>query len=383
MPILRHILAIFTAFIALALAMPVIVLGIPFVVVSCFVRKLTTYLEPPSLEWPDIFEFDSFTGWKVKANLDCYCLEKRSDIFHVKTDRDGWPGTTRIDESEVIVFGDSHAFGYGIDQAKSFSQINPNLRIKAIGVPGYNMVQELLLMERLAPQLGQKMIVWFNYMGNDLYDNLSPEMNGYRAPFVRKNEGNGEWEIVTSHLASTPWTCSAGVKTLVRTKYPLKQVLHSDSLLARRAYSACESLIQRGAKLCNLVGSRLIVMSIPDTFALVPQQVAKAQTDYPFLKGLDADYPDHELGAICHKAGVQFVALKHHLDRNDYQARDDHWTEQGHRRVANVLRDLYCDRLAGTSWGRETVGREARAISQDRFVSLYRLHMRSEKKNSL
>ena len=58
-------------------------------------------------------------------------------------------------------------------------------------------------MQRYAPQLQGKLVVWFIYFGNDLYDNLAPDMYGYRTPFVR--EANGAWEMVTHHISPDKW----------------------------------------------------------------------------------------------------------------------------------------------------------------------------------
>ncbi|MGH7232438.1 MAG: SGNH/GDSL hydrolase family protein, partial [Nitrospiraceae bacterium] len=249
--------------------------------------------------------------------------------------------TLTVRDSDMVVFGDSNAFSYGVDHKHSFPQLIPDLKVKAIGVPGYNMVQELLLMERLAPQLKGKLVVWFCYIGNDLYDNLSPEMLRYRCPFVRLSPDRATWEIVTSHLSAESWRCSTGYKTLRRRGYPVIPSLHSDNLLSKRAYSACEALIERGHKLCTEYKCHLVIMSLPDPFALKEDRIERARETYQFLKELDAGYPDHKLRAICAKSGISFVALRQHLDQADYKTSHDHWTERGHRRVAEVLQGLY------------------------------------------
>ncbi len=334
--------------IGLVLAMPILILGIPFVAVAACVRLLAPRLEPSCIRWPDMFVFDPTLGWSAKANMDCHCLEETDDVFHVRTDDNGWPGKRTIADSDVVVFGDSHAFSYGIDHAQSFAEVNPELRVKAIGVPGYNMVQELLLIDRLAPQLTGKLVVWFCYIGNDLYDNLSPEMLGYRCPFIRQSRDTGEWEIVTTHLGPDSWTCSKGAQTLRRGRYPLLEGLHSDTALSQRAYSACEVLIRQGQRTCSKQGARLVVMSIPSPFTLDAKQLGRARDTYQFLHGLDADYPDHRLRKICTRSGVRFVPLKDYLDINDYKLLHDHWTERGHRRVAKALNDLYRDHAVAT-----------------------------------
>lgn len=348
MSVLRTILAGLTALLALALAAPVIALGLPFMLVSYCVGLLASHLEPKCIQWPDIFEFDSMLGWKARPNLNCSCLDVRDDVFHILTDQQGWPGSRTIENSDIVVFGDSHAFGYGVDHKNSFSQVNCGVRIKAIGVPGYNMVQELMLLERLAPKLQLKMVVWFCYVGNDLFDNLSPEMLGYRAPFLRRSQGSTAWEVVTSHLSPAPWISSTGARALRRSGFPLIPGLHSDSFLSHRVYAACETLIDRGHQVCKSNGARLVVACIPEPFSLDPNQVAAARKRYPFLKNLDPNYPDEKLRAMCEKMGVRFIALKDHLELGDYKLSHDHWTERGHRRVANVLSHLYRGHADGT-----------------------------------
>jgi hypothetical protein len=339
------------AVIALVLTMPVVILGLPFVLVSLFVGLITSRLEGKCIRWPDIFEFDATLGWKARPYLNCFCLEPGDDVFHLVTDGDGWPGSHAIEDCDMVVLGDSHAFSYGVDHEKSFSQLNRGIKIKAVGVPGYNMVQELMLLEELAPKLRQKLVVWFCYVGNDLFDNLSPEMLGYRAPFLRRTERSNGWEVVTSHLAPHPWTCSAGSRTLRRNGYALMPSLHSDTSLSRRVYLACEHAIERGYQVCNSYGARLVIACIPDPFTLDPIQIAAAREKYPWLKNLAPEYPDEKLNAICNKVGIRFISMRDCLDREDYKQSHDHWTERGHRRVAKALHDVYREHITQTPGG--------------------------------
>jgi hypothetical protein len=80
------------------------------------------------------------------------------------SDAQGWPGTASIAES--VVFGDSYSFGYGVNvEASFFSECHCQARIKAIGAPAYNMVQEVLLMHQLSSHLSGKLVVWFHFRG--------------------------------------------------------------------------------------------------------------------------------------------------------------------------------------------------------------------------
>jgi hypothetical protein len=139
-------------------------------------------IEPRFLNWGQLIEFDKAFGWKSRPRIDAYHLA--DDVFHFTTGDDGWRGRRRLDESEIVVFGDSFAWGYGIDDEHHFAQLAEPLRVKTIGTMGYNMAHSLMWMERLSADLFDRLIVWFIYYGNDLYDKLTPHMRQYRAPFV-------------------------------------------------------------------------------------------------------------------------------------------------------------------------------------------------------
>jgi hypothetical protein len=154
-----------------------------------------------------------------------------------------------------------------------FSQPNGNIRIKAIGAPGYNMVQEILLMNALSSQLRGKLVVWFIYFGNDLYENLQPNFYRYRMPFVREINGTGDWEIVTSHVSPANWR-----SRFERDYYARLAEICSPTFLAQRVYSACEYLIGKGLEICNRADARLVVMTIPDITLISKNQTKRLAT---------------------------------------------------------------------------------------------------------
>jgi hypothetical protein len=153
---------------------------------------------------------------------------------HTGTDAQGWQGNSPS-QSEVVVFGDSFASGYGVNFAASFVELNPSVRIKAIGAPGYSMVQELLLMRQFVSQLKDKLVVWFICLDNDLYDNLRPsKANASRVPFVRSLKGGDDWEIVTRHINPAKWYCSS---VDPQSYYPMLATFCTTSFLSQRLFS--------------------------------------------------------------------------------------------------------------------------------------------------
>jgi hypothetical protein len=300
------------------------------------VRALGRLLESSFTPWGELIAFDRRLGWKARPNLDVHYLAEQDDVFSLVTDGEGWPGRRSLDESKVVVIGDSFAFGYGVDATRSFSEVNPALQVKAIGAPGYSMVQGVLLMETLGHRLEGKPVIWFVCLENDLQDNLAPEMRQHRAPFVRLDDRRGGWEIVDEHVEPAKWVCS---NSDVRRLFPRMCV---PGPLADRAYSACDYLIGRARASCALVGARLVVVTIPHPMQLSKRGVAElaALSGSPEL--CDENLPDRRIAECCRRHGVPMVAGMGHLCRSDYKRREGfHWNEQGHRRIAEVLAQLY------------------------------------------
>ena len=340
---MRIVLATIGALFGLLLTLPIVLLGLPFWTFACLTRAVCHLLEPPIQRWQQLVEFDPIVGWKPTANTNTHCFAgPAGDVFHVRTDAQGWRGKTSIAESDIVVFGDSFAFGYGVNEEVCFSELNPELRMKAIGTPGYNMVQALLWMRRLSSHLSNKLVVWLICAQNDLFDNLKPHMNNYRTPFVRQVNDTENWEIVTSHITSAKWSFY-NFDRHMREHRDLMSNLYSETFLSRRAYAACEFLIREGKSLCNHADARLVVMTIPDILELNQPGLERLSSWSADPKTFDPDLPHIKIREICNKLDVPILSLKDHTDIHDYNQGDRHWNEKGHRKVGEVVCGIYYD----------------------------------------
>jgi hypothetical protein len=345
---LRLIVAFFASFVGLVLSLPVLGIALPFWIVSFSTRKIARLFTPNVLSWQEIIQFDALLGWKIKPSIDAHCSgEPAPDLFHVVTDSEGLRGPGTVAESKIVVFGDSFAFGYGVDDRECYFKTN-GLAIKAVGAPGYNMAQELLCMRHLSQDLTGKLVVWFIYFGNDLYENLVPDMCGYRTPFVRAAKNGTRWEIVNDHIAPAKWFHYSSLqhRTKARNYYGKLAQLCSSNFLSERAYSACEHLIRQGKDLCNRSGARLVVVTVPDKFQLSLQGQDLLRERCPHRESFDPEFPDRQISAICQKLAVRYVALKDYLPPTSYKHDDCHWNAEGHRQVAEILGRLYRDTAA-------------------------------------
>lgn len=313
------------------LAAPVVVAAAPFWLVSAATRRLAARLPlgPMATDWKELLEFAPDVGWRPRAHLDAYAWA--DDLFHLTTDGEGWRGPGSLDDADVVVFGDSYAFGHGVDDEAMFTAHMDGWRAKSLGSDGYSMVHAVLWMEALRSRIAGKRVVWMVYAGNDLYDNLRPAYGRYRMPYVRR-QGDG-WEIETQHVSADPWPI------------PDSKVVYLDELArmctagydSDRALDAASFLIGRAAELCAEIESQLLVVSVPRRDQIDPERLASLKARSPDAASFDPRRPDRAFEASCRRAGVQFLALAEHLRPDDFQDVDIHWTASGNARVGRVL----------------------------------------------
>ena len=341
-------------FVAFLASIPMVVLLAPAYLLvgllwafSAVVRSLAGLFEPRFVAWKNLIEFDACLGWKPRANVDAYYLADRDDVFRVVTDAEGWPGLHSIAESDVIAIGDSFAFGYGVDTASSFACVQPALRIKAIGAPGYSMVQSLLLTEQLGTRLSGKLVVWLVCLENDLEDNVSPSRFQYRSPVVRPSRTSAGWDLVDTHISPEPWRATVWSHLL----FPHLCV---PGALSDRVYAASDYIVARAAAHCAKVGAKLVLFTVP-----TPTQLTQSgRTALATLSGnsamFDSRLPDRRLAESCRRHGVAFAAGLQFLTADDYKPVEGiHWNERGHRRMAEVLSKL---RVSTTAAGMTNAG---------------------------
>jgi len=332
---LRLLLALLILVPCLILLTPVFAVAALLLAFASLVRFIAPKLEPQFVPWKQLIEFDRELGWKPKPNLDTYYLAQGDDVFRMITDADGWPGHRTVDESSIVVIGDSFAFGYGVDPERSFANLNSDIAIKTIGAPGYSMVQPVLLMEKFAGRLAGKLVIWFVCLENDLEDNLGPAMWRYRSPFVRPLRNGSGWEIAEDHVAPTQWQCSEwGRKRLL-------PFLCADGPLADRSYAAVSYLIGRAAACCRRVDAQLVLVTIPDPILLSTEGEQRLAT-ITGRSDCNPSLPDRRIAESCRQRGVAFIAGRDFLSDSDYKRRERlHWNERGHRRMAEVLARQY------------------------------------------
>lgn len=335
--IMRTILILPALGAAAILSAPIMIVAILLLLFSVLARLISSFWERDNVQThyeTHMFEYDSEIGWRLRPNLDLYGIA--DEPFHVTTGPDGWRGNLPIEDADLVVFGDSFAFGHGVDENQMFTKYSGNLKVKSIGVNGYGMVQGMLWMRRLAPSLAGKLVVWFIYYGNDLHENLQPDMETYRMPFVRQRPESPEWEVVTEHLSKEPWSFRAPAPYY----QPLAE-LCCPTKYADRVFSAVEYLISEARTICHSAGTTLVVVGVPERLQLNRRGLMHLQKLASNNPQFNANLPDERLNEICNRLDIRFESLTTHLKPNDHLANDVHWQPSGHQKVGALIQRLY------------------------------------------
>jgi hypothetical protein len=331
---IRFLLVAPVALVAFALVVPAVVLVIPLWLFSACLHGLERLLRSFGSSGTQVIEFQEEIGWKPRPLLRTAYFDIIGDRCTVRTDKEGWPGSQSIEESDVVVFGDSFAFGYGSSDHRAYYSLTAGCRVKAIAAPGYNTVQALMLMRRYAARLRGKFVVWFICMENDIAENLKPyNPLFYTNPFLRWRHDTAGWEIVTDHVRRERWANGdPGISNLT-----LFASLCLESEYADRAFTALRHLIMEGKKLCDTNGARLQILSIPYHLQFSEVGRQKIRKRLADTADFDVARPEQRLAQICEAVGVPFMKGSDFLTLSDYKRRDGHWNRQGNRKMAGVI----------------------------------------------
>lgn len=280
----------------------------------------------------EIYQFDSELGWVAKPGED-YILRTYHN-YDVTIGKDGWRGETKFQDADVVVLGDSFAFGLGVDEEDHFQNLSTQPRIKAIGLPGYNLVQEFLLLEKYQNSLKNKTIVWFVFYGNDFYESIQPNMMNYTTPYVK--EYQGVWRIQRDHLDKNGLAYDKANHDKIY--YAHLGLICSDEYERNTKMLEAMNFIFREAKdILNKQNAMLLIMGVPDVHQLNQDGVSKMkqylQEVFPgSYLNIDPRGPDKKLNALCETLELSFVSGFDFLQAQDY-AYDLHWNPVGHQKI--------------------------------------------------
>jgi len=194
-------------------------------------------------------------------------LGARGNPYHPDHDRAGYRNAAVLRQADVVVLGDSHAYGAGVQTAASWPQ-RINQRVYNMALPSYGPGHYLLqLNDALA--LRPRLVVIAPYFGNDFVDTYllarrHPELLSDIAPSLRAaaaaadTQRDIEEEVSTLFaMGATPSAPATGVRAwvsdhvklyaLARSAWTYRPISKANAILSRdfTAASAALTPIQR------------------------------------------------------------------------------------------------------------------------------------------
>jgi hypothetical protein len=176
------------AFHALMAAVTV-VLALAVLEVSAALRYVHWYLIFERVlnekEFASGFDADPVLGWRRRPNLrwservvgdlegEWSLPPERDDVLSFTYDARGYRNPATLERADVALVGDSHVEGaYNDDHEVIARRLEARLGrpVANMGVAGYGTRQEYLVIERDVPKFAPKVVVWFFFEGNDLYE---------------------------------------------------------------------------------------------------------------------------------------------------------------------------------------------------------------------
>ena len=228
----------------------------------------------------------------------------------------------------IIVLGDSHAMGWGVEDHESFPTLLENqlgTRVLNTGVSSYGTVRELILLERLDRSKLEWLII--QYCTNDFMENRHFMKGGSKFGIMNEQQ---YLATARNHMESR-----ASRPHFEYTRSFLPMLKHTDDFLpprdsenvATREVVAFLNALQKSRT--DLSGLRIVVMPIDNNGA-----------NNPLF--LDALYQGlNQPGVLDGWAKeLEFTLVNLHDTltlEDDYFRLDDHMTPSGHVKVANRL----------------------------------------------
>jgi len=97
----------------------------------------------------------------------------RADRITVSYDRRGYHNATELDRADIVLIGDSYVEGSYVSDDQTVSSLLQARLVRPVanlGVAGYGTAQELIALNRDAMPLQPRVVIWFFFEGNDLYN---------------------------------------------------------------------------------------------------------------------------------------------------------------------------------------------------------------------
>ncbi len=320
-----------------------------------------SFRRPPLSRW---------SGWPQSSMAQVFNLPIHASYQQsFSTDARGFRNATAVDRADVALVGDSYIEGAYVSDDETAAvrlQELTGRTVVNLGVSGYGTLQEEIVLRQSALPLQPRAIVWFFFEGNDLDDDESFEdtlayNRGVRGPAVA-TPWTKRWDEFRER--SLVWNAFLQLRELSEPLAPnavdtagwfhdadgREQRLLFFDFYATRGFGPFErarfekskAAFLRVAALCRARGIRLILSYVPIKF-----RVYGDRCTYPAGSQCPLWHPwnlEAAFAAFCRESGIEFLVLTEPMRRAAasgrvlYAPEDSHWNAEGHRFVAELVK---------------------------------------------
>lgn len=134
-----------------------------------------------------VYTTDTMAGYRFKPNLSVYAFGAQLDTNSLGCRGHEWPKEKPSGTWRIVLIGDSIAFGFGVEFADTVGELlakmvtdqtNVPCEVLNFGVPGYNSVQELAVLETQALDFRPDLVLVM-VSSNDHQDRLWVDPEGF------------------------------------------------------------------------------------------------------------------------------------------------------------------------------------------------------------
>ena len=324
-----------------------------------------SFRRPPQASWTGRVRSDLASSWNVP-------LAPRKEISFT-TDARGFRNTIDRTLADVVLIGDSYVEGWYVSDDQTVATVlEQRLRrpVSNLAVSGYGTLQELEVLRRYGLPMRPRLVAWFFFEGNDLYDDQSFEDTmlfledhevedlGFdlglrfdwprfrRASLVRNTHGwlrQAVHPLVPQPLPPHGWF-------LDDTGTPQLLAYHDYAALPFTEYESerfgtTKQAIRDGVALGRDLGVAVVPVFVPMKFRVYGEHCTFA-AESPCRHWQPWDLPER-FSTFCATEGLECLDLSPLMQdeaaagRLLYAPEDSHWNEAGHEFVAAQLHTLW------------------------------------------
>ena len=330
------------------------------------------YIEDKELVWVHTPHYQR-KGKYERGNIgEALCVSATTRGYEVRYDNHGFRNDTDLVSADIAVIGDSYIESPMTPRDALMTTVLGKLEnstVANLGISGYGPRQELIVLKRYALPLHPKTIIWVFYEGNDLKDVAQYEKN-HRIMSSRKHHQSAParfWaRSFTRNLLSAVLRVRQGCQVDANTDYfaivkdtegkerRLYFLADLDSATDREseAESATRSSLTAAYQLSVDQGIRLVVVFAPAEF-----RVYSGLSNVMEVSGKAKQWVVNDLPERLRKIVAGISPQIDYLDLTPifkaeieegipiFLSDDTHWTNEGHRIVAQALHRSFADRF--------------------------------------